>query len=80
MEANTDESQEALPQNNRNANIMHVGYTILDAEVESIIDENWCLLENQSTCNAFINGKYLSNIRDTTDGKYILVHCNAGVT
>ena len=32
------------------------------------------------TCNAFINEKYLSNIRDAPDGKYRRVHCNAGVT
>ena len=37
--------------------IMHVGDTILAAAAEAGIDENWCLLDNQSTCNAFINGK-----------------------
>ena len=62
------------------ASIMHVGDTILAAAVEAGIDENWCLLDNQSTCNAFINGKYLSNIRDAPDGQYLHVHCNAGVT
>ena len=36
--------------------IMHVGNTILAAAEEAGIDENWCLLDNQSTCNAFING------------------------
>ena len=59
---------------------MHVGYTILAAAAEAGIDENWCLLDNQSTCNAFINGKYLSNIRYAPDGKYPRVHCNAVVT
>ena len=59
---------------------MHVGDTILAAEEEAVIDENWCLIDNQSTCKAFINGKYLSNIRDYPDGKYLCVHCNAGVT
>ena len=59
------------------ASIMHVGDTILAAATEARIDENWCLLNNQSTCNAFINGKYLSNIRDAPDGKYLRVHCNA---
>ena len=59
---------------------MHVGDTILAAAVEAGIDKNWCLLDNQSTCNAFINGKYLSNIRDAPDGQYLRVHCNAGVT
>ena len=62
------------------ARIMHVGNTILDAAAETGIDENWCLLDNQLICNAFINGKYLSNIRDAPDGKYIHVHCNSGVT
>ena len=37
------------------ARIMHMGDTILSAEAEAGIDENWCLLYNQSTCNAFIN-------------------------
>ena len=60
--------------------IMHVGDAILAAAAEAGIDENWCLLDNQSTCNAFINGKYLSNIRDALGGKYLRVHCNAGVT
>ena len=41
------------------ASIMYVGDTILAAAAEAGIDENWCLLDNQSTCNAFINGKYL---------------------
>ena len=62
------------------ASIMHVGNTILDAAAETRIDENWCLLDNQSTCNAFINGKYLSKIRDAPDGQYLRDHCNAGVT
>ena len=50
------------------ARIIHAGNTILAAASEAGIDENWCLLDNQSTCNAFINGKYLSNIRDAPDG------------
>ena len=36
--------------------ITHVGDTILAAAAEAGIDENWFLLDNQSTCNAFING------------------------
>ena len=63
-----------------NSRIMHVGNTILSATAESGINENWGLLDNQLTCNAFINGKYLSNIIDAPDGKYLCVHCNAGVT
>ena len=62
------------------ASIMHVGDTILASAAEARIDENWCLLDNQLTCNAFINEKYLSNIRDAPDGKYLRVHCNGGVT
>ena len=62
------------------ASIIHVGNTILASAAEAGIDENWCLLDNQSTCNVFINGKYLSNIRDAPDGQYLRVHCNAGVT
>ena len=46
-----------------NASIIHVGNTILAAAAEAGIDENWCLLDNQSKCNASINKKYLSNIR-----------------
>ena len=59
---------------------MHVRDTILAAAAEAVTDENWFLLKNQSTFNVFINGKYLSNIRDAPDGKYLLVHCKAGVT
>ena len=60
--------------------IMHVGDTILAAAEEARNDEDWYLLDNQSTCNAFINGKYFSNIRDAPDGQYLSFHCNAGVT
>ena len=59
---------------------MHVGDTIVAAAAEAEIDENWYLLDHQSTCNAFVNEKYLSNIRDAPDGKYLRVHCNAGLT
>ena len=59
---------------------MHMGDTILDDAAEAGIDENRCLLNNQSTCNVFINGKYPSNIIDAPDGQYLCVHCNAGVT
>ena len=34
---------------------MHVGDNILSAAAEAGIDENWCLIDNQLTCNAFIN-------------------------
>ena len=63
-----------------NASIMHMGDTILAAAAEVVIDENWCLIENQLTCNAFNNRKYLSNIRDAPYVKYICIHCNTGVT
>ena len=56
-----------------------MGDTILDAAVKYGIDENWWLLNNQSTYNASINGKYMSNIRYAHDGQYIHVHCNSGV-
>ena len=59
---------------------MNVGDTILAAAAEAGIDENWFLLDNQSTCNAFINRKYLSNIRDAPAGQYLHVHCKSGVT
>ena len=58
---------------------MHMGDTILDSAAEAEIDENWCLLNNQLTCNAFINEKYLSNIRDAPDGQYLRVHFNTRV-
>ena len=63
-----------------NSRVLHVGDTILAAAAEDGTDENWCLLDNHSTCNAFINGKSLSNIRDAPDRKYPRVHCNGGVT
>ena len=59
---------------------MHLVDTILAAASEARIDENWCLLDNQKTCNAFINRKYLSNVIDAPDGKYLRVHCNSGLT
>ena len=80
MKYNKSESQEALSHNNHNSNIMCVGDTILSDAAEANIDENWCILDNQPTCNAFINVKYMSNIRDAPDGKYLCVHCNKGVT
>ena len=62
-----------------NASIMHVGDIILTASEEAVINENWCLLNNQSTCNAFINVKYLLNIRYAPNGQYLRVHCIEGV-
>ena len=59
------------------ASIIHVVNTILAAAAEVGIDENWCLLNNQSTYNAFINKNYLSNIRDAPDRQYLRVHCKA---
>ena len=59
---------------------MRVGYIILAAAAEAGIYENWCLLDNQSTLNTFINVKYLSNIIDDIYRKYLCVHCNVGVT
>ena len=41
MDTNTYKSQEVFLYNNNNSNIMLVGYTILVAEVESVIDNNW---------------------------------------
>ena len=57
-----------------------MGDTILAAAVEMGINENWCFLENQLTCNASINRKYLSNIRDDSNGHYSWVHCNTRFT
>ena len=37
------------------SSIMHLGNNILAAAAEARIDEKWCLLDNQSTFNAFIN-------------------------
>ena len=79
MEPIIDKVQEVLLLNTRNTNIMHMGYTILADATESGIDENCCLIDNQSTCKAFINGKYMSSIRDPLDGKYPNIHCNTGV-
>ena len=80
MDTNTDESQLVFSHNKYNANTMRVGNIILASASESVIDDNWCLLNNQSTYNNFINIKYLSNIRDAPDGQYVSVHCNEVVT
>ena len=80
MEPSTYEAQYVFFHNKRNANIISVVDNILDSASEAGIDENWCLLDNQSTCKAFINGKYMSKIRDSPDGKYLCFHCKTGVT
>ena len=84
LQTSTQDIPQTEPINNSvkkgGARIMCVGNTILAAAAEARIGENCCLLDNQSTCNSFINKKYLSNIRDTPDEKYLCVHCNAGVT
>ena len=59
---------------------MSVGDTILDATSEAGFDENWCLIVNKSMWNAFINFKYMSNTRDSPDGKYRHLYFNTGVT
>ena len=74
------EVQEVLFFNKYNSNIMGVGDTILYDVTESSIDDNWCLVDNKSTFNALINGKYLSKIREAPDGQYLCVHYNSGVT
>ena len=76
----TDEIREAFCHKKRNTNAMRVEDTTLDDAAESGNDENWRFLGNESTCNDFINVKYPSNIRNSPDGKYLHVHCNAGVT
>ena len=58
----TDKTKEAFLHNNGKTRVMHVEYTILPAASEAINHGNWRLIENKSTCNAFINVKYLSNI------------------
>ena len=68
MEPITDKFLEVFLLNKLNAKIMRVGDTILADAAEAGIGENWWLLVNQSTFNAFINGKYLSNIIDAPDG------------
>ena len=84
FQTSTQEVPQTEPINNivnkGNARIMHVGDTILAAATEAGIDENLCLIDNQSTCNTFINRKYFSNIIYAPDGKYLRVHCNAAVT
>ena len=56
-----------------------MGDTTFSTAAEAGIDENWCRLDSQSMPNAFINGKYISNIRDALDGQYLRVHRNTGV-
>ena len=74
MEPITDKSQEVFYLNKTNTNIMRLEDTILAAAYEESIEKKLCLLKNQPTCNTLINGNYLSNIRDTPDGKYLRVH------
>ena len=69
-QTSTQEFRQTEPINNSvrkgYTSIKQVGDTILAAAAEAGIDENWCLLDNQLTCNSFINKKCLSNIRDIT--------------
>ena len=57
-QSSTQEVPQAEPISNSvrkgNDSIKHVGDKILSAAMEAEIDENWCLLDNQSTRNAFI--------------------------
>ena len=80
-QTSTQEVPQTEPINNSvregNASIIHVVDTFLADTAEAVIDENWCLLDNQLTYNAFTNLKKISNIRDATYGKYIRVHCNS---
>ena len=76
----TDKTKEAFLHNKGNASVMRVGDTILDAAANAVIDGNWCLLENQSTCNAFINGKYILNTINAPDRKFIHAYYNEGVS
>ena len=74
-----DKTKEPFLHNKVNVSVIFVVDTILASETESGVDGNWCLLDNKSSCNAFINVKYISNIRNSSDGQYICVHCNARV-
>ena len=62
-QTSTQEIPQTEPINNivkkGNARIIHLDDTILGAIAEAGIDENWCFLDSQSTCNTFINEKYL---------------------
>ena len=76
METITDRVKEVFLCNKHNSNIILVGDTILSATSEAGIYENWCLLDNYSTCNAFFNCKYLPNIIDAPNGQYLRIHYN----
>ena len=80
METVTDEIKEVLSHNKNNVNVMSVGYIIWMLQQNPELMKFWCLLDNQSTFKAFINGQYIPNTRDDPDGKYLRVHCNEGVT
>ena len=80
MEPITDKVQELFLHNKQNSNKIHLEDTTLAAVSEAGNGENWCIIDNKSTYNAFINDKYLPNMRDALYGKYIGVHYNSGVT
>ena len=80
MEPVSDIFQAVFSRIKRNTNTMCVGYTTLDVLSEASFDESWCLIDNQSTCNDFINSKYLSNIVDDSYGECFMCHYNAGIT
>jgi hypothetical protein len=52
---------------------------VLNQAGDGKIDEDWVLLDSQSTCDVFYNPKCLSNIRDNEAGSEMHIHCNAGI-
>ena len=44
------------------------------------INQNWVLLDSQSTIDVFCNPRLLSNIRTITNRPPLRIHCNAGTT
>ena len=80
MEENSQEHWSALT--HTPPNILHtkVGDFIFIQGRSKAIDTNWCLLKNKSTCNEFVNKKYLRNTRKAPNGWVMHVHFNLGTT
>jgi hypothetical protein len=69
------------PQVHRSAHAKSLKYdeNVLSQAGNGKINEDWILLDSESTCDVFYNPKFLNNIQRTKDGRKSQIHCNAGI-
>ena len=72
MEQIADESEHrsAFEHNNAGRVATHMNWNSnLLGQTSGRINEDWCLVDSQLTCNVFTNQKYLKNIRIAPNGR-----------